>query len=169
MEPDEPDQQIRFHINVECDDVKPNIARLEALARTVCKKFHAPRAVVDVAIVADDQFRCLNRRFRGSDSTSDCLSFDLSDQTEANVARIFQIVLNAQKAVREANRRGHTAESELALYLTHGLLHNLGFDDRTQSQANAMHRAEDEILQQLGYGLVYNRQPEENDFEDEED
>jgi ssRNA-specific RNase YbeY (16S rRNA maturation enzyme) len=34
-------------------------------------------------------------------------------------------------------------------------LHNLGFDDGTAEQARAMHRMEDEILQHLGYGLVY--------------
>jgi probable rRNA maturation factor len=69
----------------------------------------------------------------------------------------FELVFNAEMAVKEANLRGHSSEAELALYITHGLLHNLGFDDSTQSQAEKMHNIEDEILQQLGYGPVYNR------------
>jgi len=60
-------------------------------------------------------------------------------------------------AVREANLRGHSSEAELALYITHGLLHNFGFDDSTPGKARKMHNVEDEILQQLGYGLVYNK------------
>jgi probable rRNA maturation factor len=59
-------------------------------------------------------------------------------------------------AVRQANLRGHSSEAELALYITHGLLHNLGFDDSTQGQAEKMHNIENEILQQLGYGPIYN-------------
>ncbi len=48
----------------------------------------------------------------------------------------------------------------MALYITHGLLHNLGFDDADPEQARRMHAAEDEILQDFGYGLVYNRDRE---------
>jgi probable rRNA maturation factor len=59
-------------------------------------------------------------------------------------------------AVKQANMRGHSSEAELALYITHGLLHNFGFDDSTQKQAEKMHNIEDQILQQLGYGPVYN-------------
>ena len=51
-------------------------------------------------------------------------------------------------------------EAELALYITHGLLHNLGFDDSTEMQAKKMHDTEDEILRQSGFGLVYNKSNE---------
>jgi ssRNA-specific RNase YbeY (16S rRNA maturation enzyme) len=37
----------------------------------------------------------------------------------------------------------------------HGTLHLLGFDDRTVDQAAAMHAEEDQILDALGYGRVY--------------
>ena len=60
-------------------------------------------------------------------------------------------------AVRQASLRGHSSEAELALYITHGLLHKLGFDDSTKGRAKKMHDIENEILQQLGYGLVYNK------------
>ncbi|RKY23526.1 MAG: rRNA maturation RNase YbeY, partial [Planctomycetota bacterium] len=70
----------------------------------------------------------------------------------------FELVLNGELAVKQANLRDHSAEAELALYITHGLLHNLGFDDDTEARAKEMHDAEDEILQQLDYGPVYNTQ-----------
>jgi probable rRNA maturation factor len=64
-------------------------------------------------------------------------------------------------ALRQANSRGHSSEAEIALYITHGLLHNLGFDDSTEPKAKNMHDIEDNILQQLGYGLVYNKNTKE--------
>ncbi len=63
-------------------------------------------------------------------------------------------------AVREAVLRSHSSKAELALYVTHGLLHNVGFDDSTKEKAKKMHDAEDEILQQLGYGSVYKKSVE---------
>ena len=53
-------------------------------------------------------------------------------------------------------RRGHDAEAELALYVVHGLLHNIGYDDLTEADARKMHGMEDEILECFGYGTVYN-------------
>ena len=141
-------------------DVSP--ARLEKLVKAVCNRFKLPKATVSVAIVGDAEIRKLNKRFLKRNCTTDCLSFDLSDEKNApgspddRSSKSFELVVNAEKAVKEANLRGHSAEAELALYITHGLLHNLGFDDATQDHAEKMHQVEDEILQQQGYGLVYN-------------
>ena len=110
---------------------------------------------LSIAIVDDHEIRELNRQFLNRGVVTDCLSFDLSDNEKE--LKIFDLVVNGQMAVRQANLRGHSSKAELALYITHGLLHNLGFDDSTDGRARKMHEAEDEILQQLGYGLVYNR------------
>ena len=58
-------------------------------------------------------------------------------------------------AHRQARLRGHNAQAELALYILHGLLHNLGFDDVTAAKAAKMHKAEDDILKKFGFGVVY--------------
>ena len=99
--------------------------------------------------------RELNREFLNSKASTDCLSFDLSEDKKG--LKIFDMVVNGEMAVRQANLRGHSSEAELALYITHCLLHNLGFDDATKSQARKMHETEDEILQEFGYGAVYNK------------
>ena len=112
---------------------------------------------VSIAIVDDTEIRELNSWFLRRKSVTDCLSFDLSDGKGPQSPRLFELIVNGEMAVRQANLRGHSPEAELALYITHGLLHNLGFDDSTQTRAKKMHDMEDKILQQLGYGLVYNK------------
>lgn len=111
--------------------------------------------MVGVAIVGDRTMRELNRRFTGRGGTTDCLSFDLSDAGDPAGKRVFDIVVNADKAAGESSRRGHDIQAELALYVTHGLLHHLGLDDATPAQARQMHGLEDRILRELGYGDVY--------------
>ncbi len=130
--------------------------KLRRLVRAVCKRLDVSRAFVGIGVVDDVEMRRLNAKFLHRRGNTDCLSFDLSDETGPGEPRVFDLIVNGELAVREAARRGHAAEAELALYVAHGLLHQLGFDDATAEQAGKMHRMEDEILQDLGYGLVYN-------------
>jgi probable rRNA maturation factor len=139
--------------------VPADAAKLEELVGAVCARFGVSRATVSIGIVDDAEMRDLNRRFLSQTRSTDCLSFDLSDEQGREGQRVFDLVVNGQMAVREAARRRHSSEAELSLYVTHGLLHQLGFDDGTPEQAEEMHEAEDEILQHMGYGLVYNTDP----------
>jgi probable rRNA maturation factor len=134
--------------------------KIKKLVRAVCNRFrrHEPadtRYEISIAIVGDDEILEFNRQFLNSTAPTDCISFDMSDEEEG--PKIFDLVINGEMAVRQANLRGHSSEAELALYITHGLLHNFGFDDSTISQSRKMHETEDEILQEFGYGPVYNK------------
>jgi probable rRNA maturation factor len=133
-----------------------SLPRLKKLVRAVCTHFGLSNMTVSIAVVGDSQFRKLNAYFLQSSRTSDCLSFDLSDNIPVEAPRLFEIVVNGEMAVTQAALRDHSAEAELALYITHGLLHNLGFDDSTRKESRKMHKTEDEILQRFGYGPVYN-------------
>ena len=148
------DQEITVHIARDFKDIEVRLPELRKLIKVVCNRFKLSKATISIAIVDDAQIRKVNKQFLNCDSTTDCLSFDLSDD-DANSPKSFELLVNAEKAVKEANLRGHSSEAELALYITHGLLHNLGFDDSQQDQLQKMHDTEDEILQQQGYGLIY--------------
>lgn len=147
---------ITVRIRKQFRGVPADTAKLKRLVRTVCTRFGVQAVTVGIAVVDDVEMARFNQRFLGHEGTTDCLSFDLSDDACPEERRIFDLIVNGELAVREAVARGHSAEAELALYITHGLLHNLGFDDATAREARRMHRMEDEILQDLGYGSVYN-------------
>ena len=140
-------------------EVDLSTPRLEQLVGSVCDRFGLSVGTVGIAVVDDEQMRCLQRRFLGRSCTSDCLSFDLSGPEQSSPGRSIEIVVNGQMGACEAIRRGHSPEAELALYIVHGLLHQFGHGDGTPEQARKMHKTEDEILQHLGYGIVYNDRP----------
>ncbi|MCH7557855.1 MAG: rRNA maturation RNase YbeY [Planctomycetes bacterium] len=159
MAPAKQDQEIVVQITKNFSSIDACLSRVKKLVETVCNRFNpcgSRGTVVSIAIVDDARIRKLNSRFLNRKSTTDCLSFDLSDSKGPKSPKLFELIVNGEMAVRQANMRGHSSEAELALYITHGLLHNFGFDDSTESQARKMHDTEDKILQQLGYGLVYN-------------
>ena len=148
-----------IQITTHCDELPAEPAKLETLVRTICDRFDVSEATISVGIVDDAEISALNQQFLRHEGTTDCLSFDLSDEQAESGARVFDLIVNGQMAVRQAAQRGHSSGAEVALYVTHGLLHQLGFDDTTAEQAEKMHRTEDEILQHAGYGVVYNDDP----------
>ncbi|MFB0524728.1 MAG: rRNA maturation RNase YbeY [Phycisphaerae bacterium] len=166
---------IAVQITKNFQNIDVPLSKIEKLVKTICNRFKLANATISIAIVDDTQMRKVNAQFTSHKSTTDCLSFDLSDEPSREVGsdhsparrasapsrqesgRSFELVVNGELALKQANLRGHSSEAELALYITHSLLHNLGFDDSTQNQAQKMHDTEDEILQQFGYGLVYNK------------
>ena len=176
MAPSEKEQDITIQISKHFDGPDVNISKLRKVVKSVCSRFELAKATMGIAIVNDAEIKRLNKQFLNRNTTTDCLSFDLTDEGRRpgklgsskrqgkNLSRrllsaekIFELVVNGEKAVKEANKRGHSYQAELALYIMHGLLHNLGFDDTTEVKAKKMHETEDEILQELGYGMVYNK------------
>jgi len=147
-------QSNAIQITKKIESIGVNLSRLKKLVKAVCARFEISNTTVDITITGDAEIRRVNRRFLNRRSVTDCISFDLSD--DENRGRLFEVIVNGELAVRQARQRGHSPQAELALYITHGLLHNLGFNDQKDNQAKKMHKAEDEILQQFGYGLVYN-------------
>jgi probable rRNA maturation factor len=139
-----------------CRGIRVGRAKLVKLVNGVCRRFGIDGATVSVGIVGDAEITDLNRRFLNHKGTTDCLSFDVSEGRGAQGGIVFDLIVNAQMAGRQATARGHSASAELALYVTHALLHQLGFDDLDQASAAEMHRTEDEILQCYGYEPVYN-------------
>jgi rRNA maturation RNase YbeY len=162
-------QDIAVHIAKIFKPIDVSLSKLRRLVKAVCDRFDLSKATVSIAIVDDAEIRKVNKRFLNRNCATDCLSFDLSTDEEPSAgfrkiagvnhdgvfSKSFELVVNGEKAAKEANSRGHSPEAELALYVTHSLLHNLGFDDSSRDKAKEMHQAEDEILQQFGYGLVF--------------
>ena len=133
-----------------------DLAEIEKLAKAICRRFDIDSAAINIELMGNAQIRELNIRFLDRDKFTDVISFDLSERNEDK--KSFDMAINAEIAVSQAKLRGHSAKAELALYVTHGLLHHLGFDDDTPANAKKMHETEDDILKQFGYGLVYNRE-----------
>ena len=146
---------IKVQINNLSEQKNLESAKLEKLVKNLCSRFSIKNALIDICIADNDKIKKINKKFLNRNQITDCISFDLSDD-DANTPKIFTIIINAQKALKEAKARQHSIQAEIVLYITHSFLHNLGMDDSTSEKTKKMHKAEDEILKELGYGSVYN-------------
>ena len=130
-------------------DTKPIIDLVEF----TCKKHEIAEADISIAIVDDQAMSKVHEEFMNDASTTDVMSFNLSDSDKTR--QTFEMIVNADMACRIAKSRNTPPLSELLLYILHGLLHNIGFNDLCEGDFNEMHKAENEILEELGYGRVF--------------
>jgi len=105
---------------------------------------------VSLAVVDDETMRSVNRDYHDCDAPTDVLAFPLGD-APAPGGFVAEIVVSLDTAEREAEARGVTTASELLLYVVHGTLHMLGYDDHDPEDARRMHARTLEILTGLGY------------------
>ena len=126
---------------------------------------HINDAQLNLVIVADDEMAQLHEQYTGVSGTTDVLTFDLTDSAESSSPSWSDahpaplegdIILCLDEAKRQAEQRNHPVRHELLLYAIHGLLHLLGEDDHEQDAYQRMHAREDELLQSLGIGRVFN-------------
>lgn len=96
----------------------------------------------------------LHRKFMGIDSPTDVLTFELDHDPRGRVLT-GEVIVCVSQATRQSRRRGIPLKHEVLLYALHGMLHLCGFDDRTDRDFKDMHRKEDEILETLGFGRVF--------------
>jgi len=121
--------------------------KLTELAAFVARAEGRSLAQIDLAVVADRRIAALNRSYLGHAGSTDVLSFDLSDSRTPGICG--QLIVCGDLAVREARRRGCSPQRELMLYVVHGLLHLMGYDDTSIRAAAKMHARQDELLRQF--------------------
>jgi len=125
---------------------------LVAAARAVLEHEGVESGEVSLTIVDDAAMRRLHRRWLGSDRPTDVISFPL----ERSGGRLEgEVVVSAQTACRQASRYGWTPQDELLLYVVHGLLHLVGYDDRSPAERVAMRAKERFYLGRQGRQVRY--------------
>jgi probable rRNA maturation factor len=108
---------------------------------------------VRAAVVSDGEMAAAHEKFCGIPGTTDVLTFD--ESPEASGVLDVDILVCLDEARRQGQALGHPPERELLLYIVHGVLHCLGYDDHDEASAEAMHRREDELLEQAGIGATF--------------
>jgi len=113
---------------------------------------------VNVAFVDDPAIRELNRRFLGRNCATDVIAFDYRDGAPDEDGVAGEIVISVDRALAEARRRRQPVERELLLYVVHGVLHLLGYDDREPGQSRRMRMEQQRVLKRLAPFVEVNKE-----------
>ena len=100
---------------------------------------------INICFVDNPQIKKFNTRFLKIKSPTDVLAFNLSGKKEKNII-LADILISAQEALNQAVSFKTTPDYELSLYVVHGILHILGFNDHTPLQKKMMRKKENQYV-----------------------
>ena len=107
-------------------------------------------AELSVVFIDNKTIKQINNAFLGHNYATDVLSFACNEPSFKNSIK-GEIIVSVEMASKLSRRYGYEIEGEIVLYLVHGLLHLLGYDDKRKKDAKKMHQREGSLLSTLGY------------------
>lgn len=109
---------------------------------------------ISLAIVDDPTIHQLNKQYLQHDYPTDVLSFVLERESPMLDG---EVIVSADTAASDAETYGWKTNDELLLYVIHGTLHLVGFNDKTPEDQSEMHEQEAKYL--LKFGLQHRIDP----------
>ncbi|MFD2618273.1 rRNA maturation RNase YbeY [Terrilactibacillus laevilacticus] len=115
---------------------------------------------LSLTFVDNDRIQAINAEYRDKDQPTDVISFALEELDDDEVSIIDpdleaprvlgDIIVSIPKAREQAQSYDHSFDRELGFLVIHGLLHLLGYDHMTESDAKKMFTLQEEILSSFG-------------------
>lgn len=100
---------------------------------------------ISVVVVDNETIHDLNREFLRHDYPTDVLSFLIEEDKERHLLE-GEIVVSSEMALERAPEYQWPPEQELLLYIVHGLLHLVGYEDDDRENRAIMRGKEKEYL-----------------------
>ena len=97
---------------------------------------------ISIAVVDDETIHTLNKQYLKHDYETDVLSFVLYCDEQARMLS-GEVIVSADTAATMAKQHSIEPSDELLLYIIHGMLHLVGYDDKV-----AQNRAEMRVAEQ---------------------
>ena len=116
--------------------------KIADLVAFVARRQRQRVAEIDIAVVGSRDMAAMNRRFLCHAGDTDVITFDLSDAGGISG----QLIVCADVAVRVGKILRHSPQRELLLYVVHGLLHLMRYDDVDIRAAVKMRARQEELL-----------------------
>lgn len=102
---------------------------------------------IDVHWMTDDELLEVNKTHLDHDYYTDIITFDYSRKNRISG----ELFISMDRIKDNAELNSVTVEKETDRVLVHGVLHLLGFKDKSQEEQTVMRQKEDEMLEKLGH------------------
>ena len=104
-------------------------------------------AELTIAFVSRQKIAALNKQFLGRAYATDVLAFDLRNHPRGALKG--DVIISTDAVIKQSKVFGQPVSRELTLYMIHGILHLLGYDDHRPKDIARMRKEEQRILKIL--------------------
>jgi probable rRNA maturation factor len=133
----------------EQDDLEIDAAKVMAVVQEVIHFEGEDCHEVAVHFVDKERICELHALFFDDPSLTDCITLPIDEEEDAvyrHLGEVFVCPFTAKQYIKES---GGSVQDEVLLYLVHGLLHLMGYDDMEEEDRLAMRAAEARHLRHL--------------------
>lgn len=103
---------------------------------------------ITLCFVNDAKIKALNLKYLGRNNPTDVMAFDITEPKDKD--KIFaDIAVSTERAIDNVRTFKTSPYFELYLYVIHGVLHILGYDDKSKKDKLVMRKREKDILKAL--------------------
>jgi probable rRNA maturation factor len=131
-------------------------AAVRKLAVAVLKDLELDEGELSIVFCDDEWIAELNKSYLDREGPTNVMSFppavSAEEPEEGETVLLGDVVINVQRAIRDAEEAGTDAIGEAAFLLIHGICHLAGFDHEGDGADRAleMEAAEDRLFQKYG-------------------
>ena len=96
--------------------------------------------------MSSQRIRALNKQYLNRSYATDVLAFDLAEGKTSTQEVLGDVIISTDAARQNARRFQTPVKEELVLYVIHGILHLLGYDDHKPADVKKMRAKEKQLL-----------------------
>ncbi len=129
----------------------PKEQSLIQFGRSVCRNLASLKGKGEICVifVSDKKITGINQKFLKKNRPTDVIAFRYP-----TISSFGDIYISIDTARKQAKTGGHELAQELALLIAHGLLHLIGYEDRTAKDQKRMFAKQRDLFRKLAPRLA---------------
>jgi len=120
-----------------------NKKEIRTLLKEICKKENKKISFINCVFCSDNRLLEINKKYLNNTSLTDVVTFDFTTNKKTIEGDVY---ISVDRVKENAKKYKQLFKTELLRIIIHGLLHLIGFSDKTKEEKNTMTLKENEYL-----------------------
>jgi probable rRNA maturation factor len=132
-----------IHLSNQQRDLKLSLKAVRILIRETLALERVPCREISIYFVTQKRISDLHQEYFNDPTPTDCITFPIDDET------LGEVFVCPKVALAYCEKNGGDPHTETSLYIVHGILHLLGYDDLEPGKRRTMRKKEKKCMAHL--------------------
>ncbi|GAB4228044.1 MAG: rRNA maturation RNase YbeY [Chlamydiales bacterium] len=133
---------MQIFVSNEQNDLEFSESRVISIVQSVLAEENIDCDEVNVYLVSEEKITLLHEKYFNKPEPTDCISFPLNIEEFIGPRHLGEVVVCPKIAIEYAREHKISPQHEVTLYIVHGILHLVGYDDIDEVDKKEMRKAE---------------------------